>query len=75
MRRSLSIRELHPTSLSFRNLDSHNPDFRTTLSMLLLALTVVVALAQMFPDFCRKMSPIVSVFCLFIDKIFTEDDM
>ena len=34
------------------------------MSMTLLALTVVVALAQIFPGYCRKMSPIVSVFLI-----------
>ena len=50
--------QLFQTGVSYlRNLDT-SQDFRTTLSLLLLGLTVIIYPAQVFPDCCRKMSPI-----------------
>ena len=55
---SVVMLQLFQTGVSYlRNLDT-SQDFRTTLSLLLLGLTVIIYPAQVFPDCCRKMSPI-----------------
>ena len=40
------------------DLDENATDFRTILSLILLGLTIIIYPAQVFPDSCRKMSPI-----------------
>ena len=53
--------QLFQTVISYmRSLDS-SPDLRTYLSMALLGITLMIYPAQVFPDCCRKMSPIHSV--------------
>ena len=55
---SVVMLQLFQTGVSYlRNIDT-GQDFRTTLSLALLGLTVVIYPAQVFPDCCRKMSPI-----------------
>ena len=55
---SVVMLQLFQTGVSWlRNLDS-SQDFRTTLSLALLGLTLIIYPAQVFPDCCRKMSPI-----------------
>ena len=55
---SVVMLQLFRTGVSYLKYLDTSQDFRTTLSLLLLGLTVLIYLAQAFPDCCRKMSAI-----------------
>ena len=59
---SVVMLQFFQTGVQFlRNLGDINEnatDFRTILSLILLGLTIIIYPAQVFPDSCRKMSPI-----------------
>ena len=55
---SVVMLQLFRTGVSYMKYLDTSQDFRMTLSLILLGLTVIIYLAQAFPDCCRKMSPI-----------------